>query len=77
MVTYVLLCLLRPELVGKDVEASSHEGRRRVSNFHMNGLYVQTVVAAIVLNSHSLSSTLEVSQRSPYIQAACYRRSAL
>jgi hypothetical protein len=34
MVKYVLLCLLRPELVGQDVEASS---RRRVSNFQMNG----------------------------------------
>jgi hypothetical protein len=26
MVKYVLLCLLRPELVGQDVEASSCEG---------------------------------------------------
>jgi hypothetical protein len=36
MVKYVLLCLLRPELVGQDVEASSCEGRR-VSNSQMNG----------------------------------------
>jgi hypothetical protein len=26
MVKYVLLCLLRPELVGQDVESSSREG---------------------------------------------------
>jgi hypothetical protein len=26
MVKYVFLCLLRPELVGQDVEPSSHEG---------------------------------------------------
>jgi hypothetical protein len=33
MVTYVLLCLLSPELVGQDVEASSHEGASATFSF--------------------------------------------
>jgi hypothetical protein len=32
MVKYVLLCLLRPELVGQDVEASSREARQQLSD---------------------------------------------